>query len=302
VIEARVANAPCTYGAFEITIGIVAGVPEPDEMLQAMADAGYAGTELGPVGYLGSGEELRARLERHGLELAGGFIPLRLSEPQHRRQDLAVLAESLDAFSAAGAPQARPVLADAGSPERVARPGQAVHDRWLGLDDAGWSDLAEGLAAAVELCRSRRFEATFHPHAGTYVEAPWEIERMLELSDVGLVIDTGHLLLGGSDPTEALRRHRERVTHVHLKDVNLDVLRGAIADGADMPECWRRHIFCRLGAGDVDLEAFASALEDAAYRGWIVVEQDWVPAPGEAEGQFAAQAGNRRWLRDRLGV
>ena len=125
---------------------------------------------------------------------------------------------------------------------------------------------------------------------------------MLELSDVGLVIDTGHLLLGGSDPTDALRRFGERVTHIHLKDVNLEVLRGAIADGADMPECWRRHIFCQLGAGDVDLEAFATELEAAGYRGWIVVEQDWVPVPSEIEGQWQAQVENRAWLRQRLGV
>ena len=301
-MQARVANAPCTYGAFEITIGVVPGVPEPEAMLAAMADAGYAGTELGPVGFLGTGDELRARLEQHGLELAGGFIPLRLSEPQHHAADLDVLDATLDAFAAAGAPAARAVLADAGSPERVARPGQAVDDPSLGLDAAGWRDLAEGLAAAVQLCRRRGFEATFHPHAGTYIEAPWEIERMLELSDVGLVIDTGHLLLGGSDPTDALQRFRTRVSHVHLKDVRMDVLRRAIADGADMPECWRRHVFCQLGAGDVDLDAFASELEAGGYRGWIVVEQDWVPAPGEEDAQLAAQVDNRRWLRERLGV
>src|SRR3954452_22236529 len=96
---AKVANAPCTYGAFEITIGIVPGVPEPDEMLAAMAAAGYAGTELGPVGYLGPGEQLRARLAGHGLELAGGFVPLRLSQPRFHEDDLAMLAASLDAFA-----------------------------------------------------------------------------------------------------------------------------------------------------------------------------------------------------------
>ena len=117
---------------------------------------------------------------------------------------------------------------------------------------------------------------------------------------VGLTIDTGHLLLGGADPTEMLRRFRGRVAHVHLKDVRLGVLRQAIADGADMLECWRRHVFCELGAGDVELEAFATEL--AYYDGWIVVEQDWVPAEGEEAAQVAAQARNRRWLRERLGA
>jgi inosose dehydratase len=55
-------------------------------------------------------------------------------------------------------------------------------------------------AGALELARSRGLEPSFHHHAGSYVEAPWEIERLLELTDVGLLLDTGHLAVGGGDP------------------------------------------------------------------------------------------------------
>src|SRR2546426_12245344 len=84
----RVGNAPLSYGAFEMTVGHFPNVPEPDELLSAMAAAGYEGTELGPPGFLGEGDELRDRLERHGAALTGGGCPAPLREPWHRGPDV----------------------------------------------------------------------------------------------------------------------------------------------------------------------------------------------------------------------
>jgi inosose dehydratase len=282
---------------------VLPNVPGPDEVVRAIADAGYEGTELGPPGYLGVGEVLRDRLQRAGLALAGGFIPVRFSEPARRHEDLAAMARTLDLFAAAGAREARAVLADDGSPERLANPGRAATEPGLGLDAAGWRRLAEGVARACELARSRGFEPVFHPHTGSYVEAPWEIERLLELTDVGLVLDTGHVTLGGGDALHGLRAWRDRIRHVHVKDLRLDVLRSVLRDRADMPEAWRRGVFCELGKGDVDLQAFFEALDESGYSGWLVVEQDWVPGPadGVAE-QAAAQARNREWLQQHAGL
>src|ERR1700735_870001 len=71
-----IANAPCSYGAFEETIGVDPLVPDALELLDQVADAGYAGIDLGPVAYLGNVEELPARLVDRRLALAGGFMPL----------------------------------------------------------------------------------------------------------------------------------------------------------------------------------------------------------------------------------
>lgn len=299
----RVANAPCSYGAFEITVGVLPNVPGAEEVLGWIARAGYEGTELGPPGYLGDRATLRGRLERHNLVLCGGYIPLRFSEPGHWEEDLAAMAGTLDLFDAAGGGEARPVLADAGSPERSAHPGRAATDRSIGLDEAGWRRLAEGVARAADLARGRGYEPTFHHHTGTNVEAPWEIERLLELTDVGLLLDTGHLALGGGDPVQGLRDWRDRIDHVHVKDVRMSVLKGVVADGADMPEAWRRGVFCELGAGDVDLDGFIADLLAGGYAGWLVVEQDMIPAPGDDPAEAAeAQVRNRRALRERVGL
>lgn len=268
----RVANAPVSYGAFELTVGVLPNVPEPERVLDAIAAAGYEGTELGPPGYLGEGEELRARLERRGLALAGAFVPIRFDAPE---LDLAELERTLDLLAAASADRsARPVLADAG-PRRAVR----------------WRRLADGVARAVERARERGFEPTFHHHMGTAVQTPDEVERLLELADVGLLLDTGHLIAAGGDPVRALRAWRDRVDHVHLKDVRQAILR--CAGGWD--EAWRGGVFCELGSGEADLVAFLAELD--GYDGWLVVEQDWVPAPDEDVGdQIEAQARNRRWL------
>jgi inosose dehydratase len=302
-MSVRVANAPLSYGAFEMTVGRFPNVPGPDDLLREMAVAGYAGTELGPPGYLGEGAELRARLERHGLELTGGWVPVRFSEPEHHEEDFSGLDRTLTLFGAAGATGGRPVFGDGGSRERHANPGRGQEDRSLGLDDAGWRRFAAGVARAAELARGRGFEPTFHPHTATYVEAPWEIERFLDLSDLDILLDTGHLLLGGSDPLQALRDWGDRVNYIHIKDVRLDVVRGAVAERVDMLEAWRRGIFCELGAGDVDLETFLTELVRTGYAGWIVVEQDRIPRKDEELAESAeAQARNRRWLRERAGL
>src|SRR5256885_3962769 len=83
----RVANAPCSYGAFEITVGVLPDVPDAEDVLTAIASAGYAGTELGPPGYLGNADTLHERFERHGLTLVGGYIPIRFSEPDSWSED-----------------------------------------------------------------------------------------------------------------------------------------------------------------------------------------------------------------------
>jgi inosose dehydratase len=265
----RVANAPVSYGAFELTVGVLPNVPGADEVLDAIAAAGYDGTELGPLGYLGTGDELRERLSSRGLALAGAFVELRFGDGDLR--ELEATLDALDGFDA------KPVLCDKGP-----RDGDVALD---------------GVARAVELARSRGFEPTFHHHMGTRVATPAEIERLLEGTDVGLLLDTGHLTAAGGDPVRALRDWRERIDHVHLKDVRLDVLRSA----GDWGEAWRSGAFCALGAGDVDLEAFLAGLH--TYAGWLVVEQDWVPGLGDTPtAQIEAQVRNRRWLAEHAGL
>jgi len=149
---------------------------------------------------------------------------------------------------------------------------------------------------AVACCRDRGYEPTFHHETGTRVEAPWEIEKVLELTSIGLCLDTGHLLLGGGDPLQAMRDWRPRINHLHLKDARRSVVEGIVREAAPVAEIWRRQAFCRLGEGDLDVDGVLDEIRDG-YRGWVVVEQDVLP---DAAGKPAAdQRANRDYLAAR---
>jgi inosose dehydratase len=298
----RVANAPLSYGAFEMTAGTSFAVPDPQRVIDAIAAAGYDGTDLGPPGYLGDGETLRERLGEHRLGLAGGFVPVRFSEPEHWEEDVAGLHHTLDLFTAAEVDAAQPVLCDAGGPERHANPGRGGEDASLRLDGARWRALVEGVGRAAEIARERGFSPVFHHHTSSYVEGLPEIERFLQDTDVPLLLDSGHLAVAGGDPVQGLRDWHDRIGAVHLKDVRMDVLETVRAERADMLTAWRRGLFCGLGDGDVDLRGFCATLEESGYDRWLVIEQDRVLEDGGAFDDAAAeQERNRAWLREHAG-
>jgi inosose dehydratase len=275
-------------------------VPDGAEVLDEVAAAGYEGIDLGPIGYFGQGDDLAANLARRRLSLAGGFFELAFSEPAKMPAGLRELDTLLDVFDAVGANgsglKPRPTLADAGSDLRRSRPGQGATDRSLGFDSEGWKRFGHGVEMAVARCRARGYEPTFHHETGTHVEAPWEIEKVLELTTIGLCLDTGHLLLGGGDPLRAIHDWGERINHVHLKDARRAVVEQIVKEAAPVSEIWRRKAFCRLGDGDLDVNRVLERLRDG-YSGWLVVEQDVLP---EAGGKAAAdQRSNREYLAAR---
>ena len=123
----------------------------------------------------------------------------------------------------------------------------------------------------------------FHPHAGTYVETPSEVDELLRQTDpslVGLCLDTGHVFYGGGDPVALARRETARIRHVHLKDVYRDRYRRALAARLDFTAAVGEDVFAPVGSGAVDMAAFLRILSDARYEGWLIVEQDIRIQPG----------------------
>ena len=205
---------------------------------------------------------------------------------------------SITAETPEGQLKPKPTLADLGSDIRKAHPGQSVRNHALGFDAEGWKRFAEGLEQAVARCRERGYEPTFHHETGTHIEAPWEIERTLELTSIDVCLDTGHLLVGGGDPMQALKDWGSRINHIHLKDARTEIIEGIVRDAAQAVEIWRRGAFCALGQGDVDVDGVLDWIK-ANYKGWLVVEQDILPDPSAPDRPGKDQVANRRYLAAR---
>jgi inosose dehydratase len=299
-----VANAPISYGAFELTVGVDPNVPDGVAILDEVGAAGYAGIDLGPVGYLGTGAELCQRLGQRGLGLAGAYLEFPFANAAALEAMLPELDAMLDTFDAVAShvpgPSPRPTIADNGSEARRARPGSGFRDPSSGFDDTTWERFGEGLRAVVERCRTRGYEPTFHHETGTYVESAAEIERVLSLSDIGVCLDTGHLLICGGDPVAFLNKWSTRINHVHLKDATMAVFDKIVEDGEPTPAIWSREAFPALGHGDVDVDGLVATLTEVGYRGWLIVEQDILPqTPARFEQAVQDQRSNRAYLAAR---
>ncbi|WP_084957265.1 TIM barrel protein [Thermoactinospora rubra] len=254
----RIAGAPISWGVCEVP-GWGHQLP-PGRVLAEMRKLGITATELGPEGYLSP-----SVLTEYGLRGIGAFLPVVLHDPAH--DPLPDLERTAREFAEAGIEVM--VLA--------AATGADGYDTRPTLDETGWATLLRNLDRAMELDRT----VTLHPHVGTMVETREEVMRVLEGGSALLCLDTGHLLIGGTDPLELATAAPERVAHVHLKDVDAGL-------AARVPEIGytravREGVYRPLGEGDVDVAGIVSALGKHGYAGWYVMEQDVVLSGPEDE-------------------
>ena len=260
-IDDRLAGAPISWGACEIPGWGV--MPTPDRVLAEMAELGLRGTELGAVGFLPEDPaSISEQLGRHGLELVGGFVPLVLHEPD--------LSDTIDE-----ARRSARLIAEAGG--RMFVVGVVQDLAWSTpqeLDDAGWARLARHLQEIEQLTAEYGLTVALHPHAGTLIETPGQVQRALEMVAVGWCLDTGHLTIGGADPVEFAREHGDRVVHAHLKDVDANVAAELRSGRCSLVDATRAGLFLPLGKGDARIAEVMDALQAHGYDGWLVLEQD----------------------------
>lgn len=256
----RIAGAPISWGVCE--------VPgwghqlAPDRVLAEMAEVGLAATELGPAGFLPP--DPTAVLAGHGLRAIGGFTPALLHVAGHDP-----VPDVLDVLAG---------YAGTGSDVLVlsAATGQEGYDTRPVLDDTGWRTLLTNLDRLDAAATEHGVRAVLHPHVGTLVAGPDDVRRVLDGSGVQLCLDTGHLLIGGTDPAELARQVPERIAHVHVKDVDSGLARQVQAGRVTYTEAVAQGMYRPVGLGDVDFGAIVGCLGGHGYDGWYVLEQDTI--------------------------
>jgi inosose dehydratase len=285
-MQIRIANAPASWGIEDPEDG---ANPTWPDVLDQVAATGYAGIELGPLGYLPSEASVLTReLERRRLELVAGFVFAPLQARDGIASALETARRTCRLLAEAGAGHL--VIIQGFTPEReraAGRPGAA-----RSLTDAEWRTMIDGVHALARLAADEHgLLPCFHPHAGTAVEFEPELERLVADTDptlVSLCLDTGHCAYAGVDPVAFYKRHAERIAYLHLKDVDRPRLRAVLAGALSFEQAVGEGVFCPLGQGVVDFEALRAALDDHGFEGWAAVEQDRLPTDSTTPGEHAA--------------
>ncbi|MGB2923381.1 MAG: sugar phosphate isomerase/epimerase [Mycobacterium sp.] len=267
----KIAGAPISWGVCE--------VPgwghqlTPERVLTEMREVGLSATETGPQGFLPSQPaELTTLLGAYGLSCVGSFVPVVLHDAAH--DPATDIAGPLDSL----------VASDADVLVLAAATGSDGYDSRPTLDEAQWSTLLGNLDRLAEAVAARGLTAVLHPHIGTMVENRAEVQRVLDGSAIQLCLDTGHLLIGGTDPVQLARDAPGRISHAHLKDVNAAMAARVQAGEMTYTDAVRDGIYTALGSGDVDIAGLVTALRANGYDGWFVMEQDTILA-GEPTGE-----------------
>ena len=269
------------------------------QTVSEMALAGFAGCEIGNK-YPKDPVELKWELDLRGMRIASRwFSSFLLTKPLE--ENLADFEKELDFLAAVGADRINVSEQSYSIQGKTDVPILAGGFKHV-MNDAEWTRLCEGLNALGKAAAERDFKLCYHHHMGTVVQTAAETDRMMANTDpryVFLCYDTGHFTFAGEDPLTMLRKYADRVGHVHLKDMRLNVVEKVRENGWSFLKAVREGAFTVPGDGDVDFDPVFRVLSDAGYEGWLLVEAEQDPAKANPL-EYAIKG--RRFIAEHTGL
>jgi inosose dehydratase len=248
------------------------------QVMSEIESLGFKGTEVSrkfPKGI----EELKKALASYNLTLTTQWKSVLFSEPSNQKNELQAYRDHVSFLKHFGCKVVSTAEIGGSILNQDPRRGQDETDV-IRLDDDGWKYMIEGLNKAGEICRENDMYLVYHHHAGTVVEQPEEIDRLMEMSDpnlVHLLFDTGHGYYGGNDPLTLLKKYYDRIKYVHLKDIRQDILNQALENKYSIRECIQKGMFTVPGDGCLDFKPIFNELVKRGYNGWAMIEGEQDP-------------------------
>ncbi|MED1204169.1 sugar phosphate isomerase/epimerase family protein [Heyndrickxia acidicola] len=219
-----------------------------EDALKDIAEAGYTGFEIfdgNLMQYKDNKDVFLKLMKDHSLTLIGVYTGGNFIFPDILEEELMKI-ESVAAFAS-----------EVGA-EHLVVGGGAV--RTNGILESDYTALGDALNRVIEIAEKYNLIASYHPHLGTNVEAPEQLDKLMPLTRINLCPDTAHIEAGGGDPVAVIRKYVDRIKYVHLKD-------------------YENGEFVPLGEGHQKFAEMVKVLEETNYDGWITVELDSWPEP-----------------------
>jgi len=251
------------------------------EFLSGIASYGFQGIQVS--GDQAQSPDFLGEMKNHGIAPAEQYVAIRCGEAGPLAGSEEESAKTIQQGILAKVEMM--VFAVDGSADRDRCASRA--DAGPQMSPAGFASLAAHVEKFAKSAAAEGIRSSFHPHAATYVETERETRLLMEKMDprlVGLCLDVGHWIVAGADPITAVGEYGNRITHVHVKDVNGEVLTkmlsGEIETMHTAVEDFK--LFVPAGTGLLKLHDLLAALEKYSFSGWLMSEQDSAWEPSEA--------------------
>ncbi len=244
-----------------------------EECLRQAALAGYSGMETGrrfPM----TMDELGPTLNRHNMAVCGGWFSGTVLNGDLAENKDRIRAQ-LDLFVSAKAPcivygeVAQSIQGDRSKPL-----SQKVK-----LDEDQIRVYARNMTLFGEWCAEQGMPLSYHHHMAAVIETEAELDLFMQHSGPGipLLFDAGHLAFAGGEVLRVIDNHHARITHVHTKDLRMEVVKGLDRSHESFLDAVVKGAFTVPGDGSLDFDAIVKRLAGYGYEGWFVVEAEQDP-------------------------
>ncbi len=194
--------------------------------------------------------EIKALLEENGLQPSGLSAHCPLMRPEI---SVPYLQKAIRFAAAIGAP--------------VVNTDEGIRPAWLGEEDI-WPVMRYTLTAALRTAERYRVYIGIEPHQSISrtTAGLCRIGSLVDSPFLRFNYDTGNAFLAGEDPYEGLKAVRDRLVHVHAKDIAIphaDAERGKVTGTP---------VGCACGDGVIDWARVIGILEEVGWNGVLSCE------------------------------
>ncbi|NLK07825.1 MAG: myo-inosose-2 dehydratase [Firmicutes bacterium] len=267
-----------------------------EQCIYEMAKAGFEGCEVGNK-YPKDPKTLLAALEPLKLSIASAWFSSFFTT-KTPKETFDAFVKHRDFLHACGA---KVIVVSEQGKSIQGRMDVALHGNKPSFTAVEWDQLIDGLEELGRLAQAKNMQIVYHHHMGTGVQTYSEVETLMERSDpklVHLLLDTGHIVFAGGDPVQMVKDFGKRIRHVHFKDLRKSIMEQSSQEGWSFLESVKQGVFTVPGDGMIDFGPVIRALDEAAYKGWIMVEAEQDPAVAPPL-EYAVKA--RSYLRKQMG-
>jgi inosose dehydratase len=269
-------------------------LPPFEQILRLVASAGFDAFHPDIPSTMSPQAFLKA-LRRHGLKPSSGYMQVGLSDQGFSLEsNLKAARETAKVHRALGQ---KTVFISAPMTPLEGRIRLAQPARGAGFDQNRLEGLTDMIRRVARELVSRGVRPALHPHVGTWIETEREIRHVLDnvsdnLLDFGP--DVGHMTWAGMDAAQVMRRYRNRIAGMHVKDIRADIAAQSRTGTWTYGETVLNGVYIEPGRGDIDLDAVFAALP-RRFNGWIIVENDRPDLPVWESAVYSAA-----WMRMNL--
>lgn len=244
-----------------------------EECLRQAGVAGFTGMETGrrfPMDATVLGPILKA----HQMSVCGGWFSGQLLDGDLEEEKQRI-AQQMALFKAVNAPCivygecARTIQGDRSKP-LATKPK---------LSEDEIKVYARRMTKFGEWCAEQGMPLSYHHHMAAAIETEPELDMFMKHSGEGipLLFDAGHMAFAGGDVMRVIDKHHRRITHVHTKDVRMDVINKLDRSNESFLDAVVKGAFTVPGDGSLDFAAIVGRLASHGYEGWFVVEAEQDP-------------------------